>query len=165
MILIDWDDTLLCSSFLSQSAHCLSTPLYDLSRPLEATDSAEVREAHEVAMQLRDLEACVCAVLKQAIAAANRVVIVTNAEHGWCQLSAAKFLPSVVPLLDHLHVVSARSAFEHVFPDSPLRWKYSAMSEILHGSGFFGRDGRVHVDKHVISCQCCSVARASLHAG
>jgi len=60
------------------------------------------------------------------------VYIVTNGETGWVQLSAQKFLPSVVPMLDKLRVLSARSTFESLFPDSPMKWKFHAFQESLN---------------------------------
>ena len=59
------------------------------------------------------------------------VYIVTNGETGWVQLSAQKFLPNVVPFLEKLRVLSARSTFEPLFPDSPIKWKVSAFQESL----------------------------------
>jgi hypothetical protein len=59
------------------------------------------------------------------------VHVVTNAETGWVQLSAKKFLPGVLPLLDEVSVLSARSAYEAMFPESPLKWKFYAFREKL----------------------------------
>lgn len=39
------------------------------------------------------------------------------------QLSAAKFFSNLLPLLEGVPVVSARSLFEAQFPGSPLCWK------------------------------------------
>ena len=49
--------------------------------------------------------------------------MVTNAETGWVQLSAAKFIPAVVPLLSRVSILSARSTYEGRYPDAPLKWK------------------------------------------
>jgi hypothetical protein len=63
----------------------------------------------------------------------GRVVVITNAETGWVELSAAKFVPSVVPVLAELQVqvFSARSTFEAAFPDAPLKWKSAAFEHVL----------------------------------
>ena len=61
----------------------------------------------------------------------GRVHVVTNAETGWVQLSAQKFIPAVLPLLEQLTVVSARSTYEELYPDSPLQWKVCAFQERL----------------------------------
>lgn len=151
VILLDWDDTLLCSSFLSAAGLRLDSAMPDLSIPLDPAAPPHAKQAHEVAVQLRELETCVCQLLQQSIARSQRTLIVTNAEHGWVELSAQKFLPAVVPLLQSLTVISARTCFEHLFPDAPLKWKYYSMHSALVGGGFFGSDGRAHVDKHVLS--------------
>mmetsp|Transcript_16031 Transcript_16031/g.30324 ORF Transcript_16031/g.30324 Transcript_16031/m.30324 type:complete len:158 (-) Transcript_16031:214-687(-) len=69
--------------------------------------------------------------MKMAIAQGGRVYIITNAEQGWVELSAAKFMPSVVPLLASLEVISARTRYEDRFPESPLQWKYYAFQNNL----------------------------------
>lgn len=166
-MILDWDDTLLCSSFLQANQFKLDSELYDLDRPLVESDSTFTREQREVALQLKELETCVGTLLRQATALLHQsVYIVTNAEHGWVQLSAAKFLPAIVPLLQSVTIISARSSFEHLFPAAPLKWKYFAFHSLLIdcGSGFFGRDGRPHVDKHVISLGDSHVEREAVRA-
>jgi len=120
VIMFDWDDTLLASSFLSSRGYRLDS------------DNAVCAE---VDVQLRALEQCVCAVLQLALTYGH-VNIVTNAETGWVELSAQKFMPAVVPLLSRVTVVSARSTFEAAHPDAPLKWKYYAFHERL--SSVFG---------------------------
>jgi len=79
--LLDWDDTLCCSSWLLHQNQSLdSPPLYDLSRPLQPGDDRTLIEAREMALQLKALEDVLITLLKQAMAQATRVVIVTNAE-------------------------------------------------------------------------------------
>jgi hypothetical protein len=56
------------------------------------------------------------------------VIIVTNGEDGWIDLSCASFLPEVVPHIATLKTVSARSAFEELQPQSPLWWKHLAFN-------------------------------------
>jgi len=55
--------------------------------------------------------------------------VVTNAETGWVQLSAQKFIPLVLPILNKLTIISARSTYEPMFPGSPLKWKYYCFQE------------------------------------
>jgi len=110
LIIFDWDDTLLSSSFLSSKGYRLDTAM----PPCEEMDS-----------QLKQLEHSVTALLTLALKYGD-VNIVTNAENGWVQLSAQKFLPGVVPLLSQVTVISARSTYEQSFPNSPLQWKLEA---------------------------------------
>jgi len=97
----------------------------------------------EVDAQLRALEQCVCAVIRLALTYGH-VNIVTNAETGWVELSAQKFMPAVVPLLSRITVVSARSTYESAHPDAPLKWKFYAFHERL--SSVFGASALVAGD-------------------
>jgi hypothetical protein len=115
IIVFDWDDTLLASSFLSSRNLRLDTAAHRLT---------------EVDAGLRELEQSVISVLTLAMSY-GEVHIVTNAETGWVQLSAAKFIPAVVPLLSQVAVLSARSTYECRYPDSPLKWKFYAFQEKL----------------------------------
>lgn len=118
VIVFDWDDTLLSSTFLASKGYRLDSNMSNCSADLLSALSA--------------LSVSVCAVLKLACTY-GRVYIITNAETGWVELSAQKFLPDVLPLLQSLNIqiLSARSTFESSFPDSPLKWKCSAFSSLL----------------------------------
>lgn len=110
VIIFDWDDTLLASSELASKGVRLDSKLDENS---------------DIARQLKQLETSVVAVLTEALSCAE-VHIITNAELGWVELSTKKFLPAVLPLLPKLNVLSARSAYERTFPDSPYKWKLHA---------------------------------------
>lgn len=114
VIFLDWDDTLLCSSVLSNQGIKLDSDL----------------DSVELISQLEELSDSVIGVLNVAMSH-GIVYIVTNGETGWVQLSAQKFLPNVVPFLDKLRVLSARSTFEPLYPDSPMKWKYHAFQKSL----------------------------------
>ena len=114
IIVFDWDDTLLASSFLSSKGYRLDT---DKSKLVDVESG------------LRDLEQAIIAVITLALQY-GEVHIVTNAETGWVQLSAAKFIPAVVPLLHRVSILSARSTYEGRYPDAPLKWKYEHTSHI-----------------------------------
>lgn len=143
VIMFDWDDTLLASSFLSSRGYRLDS------------DNAVCAE---VDVQLRALEQCVCAVLQLALTYGH-VNIVTNAETGWVELSAQKFMPAVVPLLSRVTVVSARSTFEAAHPDAPLKWKYYAFHERL--SSVFGAPALDSSDAAALASAAALVAQVS----
>jgi len=46
----------------------------------------------------------------------GKTFIITNAAEGWVQFSAAKFMPSIVPILDKITIISARTKYEPRFP-------------------------------------------------
>jgi len=156
VIMFDWDDTLLASSFLAAQGFRL--------------DSVEPT-TDEVDVQLRALEQCVCSVLQLALCYGH-VNIVTNAETGWVQLSAQKFMPRVVPLLAKVTVISARSTFESQHPDQPLKWKFYAFHERLSSvfgagvptSGAAWGNAAEHVSKNIISFGDSHVEREAIRA-
>jgi len=113
VIILDWDDTILPSSFLAQRGYRL-----DNNIPL----------SEDVQAQLKELEQSIINVVNLAHSA-GRVHIITNAETGWVQMSCQKFLPRIVPLLLKVSVLSARSTFELLYPDAPVKWKYYAFQE------------------------------------
>ncbi len=110
LICFDFDDTLMPSSSLQKCG-------YNLNTDADGTVVAQslLRE-HVKAVRKTLLLALECA----------PVVLVTNAQTGWIQQSCAKFMPSLEPLLDRMHIISARSEYEDKYPDSPLTWKMLA---------------------------------------
>jgi len=157
VIMFDWDDTLLASSYLAALGYRL--------------DSVEVATP-EVDAQLRALESTVCNLLTLALQYGT-VNIVTNAETGWVQLSAQKFMPLVVPMLSRVNVVSARSTYEPQHPEQPLKWKYYAFHERLttvFGSKSNGpfttswSSSGVEVSKNVVSFGDSHVEREAIRA-
>jgi len=164
VIMFDWDDTLLASSFLSARGYrvdCVESPAL-LS---DASDAA----------QLRAQEQCVVALLTLALSY-GAVNIVTNAETGWVELSAQKFMPAVLPLLSRVNVLSARSTFEPAYPEAPLKWKYYAFHERLRSvfgdSCMDGRAGEADIaslaagdmKKNIVSFGDSHVEREAIRA-
>jgi len=143
MIIFDWDDTLLASSFLSSKGFRLDT---DPKRILEC-------EA-----QLKELEQSIISVLTLAQQYGD-VHIVTNAETGWVQLSAQKFIPGVLPYINKLNVLSARSTYEGRYPDAPLKWKFYAFQDKL--ASLFAQPKK---SKNIISFGDSHVEREAIRA-
>eukprot|EP00479_Gromia_sphaerica_P012932 TRINITY_DN7005_c0_g1_i2.p1 TRINITY_DN7005_c0_g1~~TRINITY_DN7005_c0_g1_i2.p1 ORF type:complete len:305 (-),score=49.52 TRINITY_DN7005_c0_g1_i2:290-1204(-) len=114
IIIFDWDDTLLASTFLSSEGFRL--------------DSGNEEFPAETLTQLKLLENSVILLLNLALQIGHTRII-TNAEIGWVQLSAKKFIPGVLPLLNKIVVVSARSTYECFYPEAPNQWKLHAFSE------------------------------------
>jgi len=143
MIFWDWDDTLLCSSYLSGEGYRL-----DSDKCL----------GDELQRQLKELAASVTTVLSLAMQHGD-VHVVTNAETGWVQLSAQKFMPDVVPLLSKVNILSARSTYEGMFPESPLKWKFYAFQQRL--SDMLSDQGR---HKNILSFGDSHVEREAVRA-
>jgi len=129
-IFFDYDDTLLASSFL-----------WNLGLRLDS----DFDETHqEILKNLRDLEIAVSKVLTRA-ASFGTVCIVTNAESGWVERSAEKFMPNVAPLLSKLQILSARTMYEVKHPDKPVEWKVCAFQSALKTFVSTGSFDKSHV--------------------
>lgn len=137
-IFIDWDDTILCSSFLSASGYRV-----DDDRP----------RSEELDAQLKALELSAISVITIA-KETGRVFIVTNADQGWVEMSAKKWLPGILPILSTIQIFSARYNFERLHPGSPVAWKICAFRSLLNHCG---------VPTHVLSFGDSNVEREAIH--
>lgn len=106
---------MLASSFLSSKGYRLDLPAVPTG---------------DMALDLQKLESLVIQLL-QIAQTYGKIFIVTNAETGWVQLSAQKFMPGLIPYLSAITIISARSTFESRFPDSPAQWKYQAFTSVI----------------------------------
>ncbi len=113
IIIMDYDDTILASSWLVQNRMDLYTP-DDI-----VTEFAE---------ELRLIEAAASKLLTKAIEL-GEVHLITNAEEGWIELTVEKFIPGIRPLLQHVSIVSARTSFERYHPTCPRSWKVLAFRQ------------------------------------
>ena len=101
-MILDWDDTILPSSWLIDNNITLTNPQLSVDQ-----DNALklVQDALSVLLStIQSLASC---------------VIVTSASKEWIDLTANAFLPQLVPLIKHFRVVSARDKYALTFPDDP----------------------------------------------
>jgi len=127
LLIFDWDDTLFPTSWLDACGVLLSGDVAGLTAPQRAA-MARLAEAVENTVQ-------------QAMSH-GRVVIITNAVEGWVQESAARFMPSLAPLLEQIPIVSARSAHERRGVRSPTQWKTMAFGQLIDTFCVELREGR-----------------------
>jgi hypothetical protein len=111
VIIFDWDDTLLCTSYLNYRGDADLQPA--VVRHLEDIQRAG-KKLLELAMSL------------------GRTFIITNAMNGWVQYSAAKWIPEVLDVLQNqnLRVISARTNHEPQYPGEVGQWKIQAFLEV-----------------------------------
>jgi len=120
--IFDWDDTVLPSTWVQRQG---------LRLDAGSTLNAEQREV------LAEVSVAAGKTLRAA-RQHGTVVLVTNAERGWIELSCQKFLPTLAPMLENVKLVSARTTYEGAQCPSPLDWKLRAFdSEIMN---YFGSD-------------------------
>ena len=110
LVLLDWDDTLFCTSALRRR---------NAPRPGDAT--------------LRQLEAVSRSLLTLCLSL-GQTVIVTNAQGGWVQKCVDRFMPQLQAELTRVTVVSARDRFEKMYPDDPVAWKCATFAELKENS-------------------------------
>ena len=113
LIIFDWDDTILPTSFLTPRG------IFDDKNELNPKDQARIYKLEETVKNL----------LSVAVKNGD-IYIITNAGEGWVQFSANKYYPSVVEILNKIKVISARSLYESKYPNDSKKWKIEAFLNI-----------------------------------
>ena len=113
IIIFDWDDTLLPTSFLTPGG------VFDENIKISSVDNEKLLKLEQAALKL----------LTDAIEK-GKVYIITNAGKGWVEYSAKKFYPSVLPVLEKIKIISARGMYEKIFPGNSRQWKIEAFLNI-----------------------------------
>jgi len=145
LLLFDWDDTLLPSTWLQQHGLQLGVEV-----PLKAQQSED----------LRRVAASAAKTLQLAKNCGHDVIVVTNAERGWVELSCKQFLPWLLPALEGVKILSARAEFEWQGITSPSEWKYHAFErEIADFADRWASKGQV---KNIISVGDAAYERSAL---
>ena len=105
--IIDWDDTLLPTTFLTTSTPAISQT-----------------------QNLQELEQLLY-VFFNKIQNIGDVFIVTNSQYRWVEFSCRQFIPNVWEWLQNYTIITARSDNEHVFPNNPFMWKYLSFKNCI----------------------------------
>lgn len=108
LTIFDWDDTLLCTTWLKQQNY----------QPI-ATDDEPLRKIvrHSKSM------------LETAIRC-GETYIITNAMSGWVEFTAARWAPELLPVLRQVQIISARDRFQAAFPGDIGQWKIQAFLDL-----------------------------------
>ena len=109
LIIFDWDDTLLPTSFLTPSG------IYDENMKISFIESEKISKLEEAILKL----------LTEAVEKGN-VYIITNAGNGWVEYSANRFYPRIMPILEKIKIISARGLYEKIHPGNSRQWKIEA---------------------------------------
>jgi len=119
--IFDWDDTLLCTSWLSARLSRAKRSWFRRRRrwKLDADTAADLAlvEDHATSLLSRALKM-------------GHAFIVTNAGAGWVEESAAMWAPKLLPFLRRVEVISAREGYEQTYPMELGRWKVEAFLEL-----------------------------------
>ena len=106
LIIFDWDDTLLPTSFLTQDG------IFNENLILSESEQKKIEKLEIAAFKL----------LNMAITQGD-VYIITNAGLGWVEYSAQKFYPKVCEILPKIQIISARGEWEKDYPGDSRKWK------------------------------------------
>lgn len=119
-IVFDWDDTLLPSTWIDRTG---------------LMQCVHAQRVGPVNLHIPELELIAQAVKRLLSKALEHgyVIIITNAEAGWVELSTRVFMPTLLPLLQSgcVKITSARSTYEQMYPRSALAWKAAAFGKEL----------------------------------
>jgi len=114
LIIFDWDDTLLPTTFL--------TPKGTFSEDIQLSPS-DYKKMQQISNYVYDI-------LKESIEKGD-VYIITNAGINWVQFSANLFYPNISELLKKIKIISARGEYEKSFPGNLRQWKIQAFLNLL----------------------------------
>ena len=103
IIIFDWDDTLLPTSFIVSKGSFIKFTKYEKQKIIELED---------LVLQLLTL-----AVDK------GDVYIITNSDDGWVEYSSKIFYPNISNILQKIKIISAKKNYQEEFPGDSRTWK------------------------------------------
>jgi hypothetical protein len=122
LVVWDWDDTLLCSTFI------------------QINNLYNIKINEELQKQFYYLSLSIIRVLKKSYEKSN-VIIVTNSDKGWVEFSCKKFMPILwYNFLYKVSIISAKSRYADVNHNGcmlcmskidPQRWKEAIFLDLL----------------------------------
>jgi hypothetical protein len=118
IIIFDWDDTIMCTTYLTPGGVFDETLLKSINNKREE-------------QVFKILENQIVELLTKA-KNQGHTYIVTNAASGWVEYSASLFFPKILNVLKDILIISARSWFDKEFPNNSRMWKKACFEEISH---------------------------------
>ena len=115
IIIFDWDDTLLPTSFL-------------VSKGIFESDIEYTKYEKQKLIELEDL---ILQLLTLAVDKGD-VYIITNADKGWVEYSSRIFYPSLSNILKKIKIISAKSKFQDKYPDDSRLWKINTFIDLTN---------------------------------
>jgi len=114
IFIFDWDDTLMCTSFLA---------------PFGILDEMDLKLDPNQAENIKILDESAFKLLFSTIVLGDTYVI-TNATISWVHFSAEKLYPKVSTLLKKVKIISARDLYEKKYPSNNKKWKICTFLDI-----------------------------------
>ena len=110
----DWDDTLLCTSYLL---------------PTGALNDMEINKKDKAIIS--NLDSIVSKLLAKTVKL-GLVFIITNGAPGWVEMSSKKFYPQSAKIITKIKIISARGLCEKKLPGDMRQWKTRAFKYALN---------------------------------
>ena len=129
LFLFDWDDTLLCTSYLQPTGALIDMEINKRDKDI-----------------ISDLDSLVSKLLLKTMNI-GIVFIVTNGAPGWVELSSTKFYPKTAKILQKIKVISARGLCERKYPGDMRQWKRVAFK--------FALDTLHDINKNIVTNIIC----------
>jgi len=118
--IFDWDDTLLPTSYLHVHE--------DWPHRIEELDLQDKVPVAAI-VALKGIQNAAKRLLESSVGH-GQTYIITNALDGWVQFTAKRYMPELLPVLEKVHIISARERFEEKGPADPEMWKEMAFLEV-----------------------------------
>lgn len=113
LIIFDWDDTLLCTSYITPNG------LFDDEAVYNKKDKK----------YFASLESTVYKLFTKSIEM-GLTYIITNSVPGWVEYTSQFFYPRIYKLLSQLTIVSSRAKYEPLYPNDAYKWKLKSFEDI-----------------------------------
>ena len=114
VIIFDWDDTLLPTSFLVSDG------------PFQE----EIELSRKEKEKMKQIEKKVGSILEKSIEKGNTYII-TNSGVSWIEYTINKFYSNIINIFQKIKIISARKEYEYTFPGNARQWKIEAFLNIL----------------------------------
>jgi hypothetical protein len=122
IIIFDWDDTLMFTSFLEKN---------NLIDDCNSFSISKSKLNPETIKKIEQLDEYCYYLLSRSIEQGDTYII-TNAELSWVHISARKYYPRTYKLLDKIHVISARDKYEKQFKEEMTQWKINSFNNEVY---------------------------------
>lgn len=122
IFIYDWDDTFFFSSEYMKKKSNLNCPV------IEQLSNKERK-------QIEIIEEYIITILTKSLNKGS-VFIITDSSEGWVEASTKLFYPNLVPLLDRVNIISARSLYEKKYPKNKDMWKLNTFLDLQRKYNF-----------------------------
>lgn len=112
LVIIDWDDTCLPTTFLDTYVSKYFPPIRDICFVLSQIET-------QLLLFLMHIKEC-----------DDVLIFVTNAKYRWIQDSRAKYFPNISKMIMSHYIISARDMYENQF--ETIFWKHNVFLDLMN---------------------------------